>query len=309
MWRSYIGKSFKSQVELPDQIGMGSEHLATGPLKRYPAVEFSCAPLTKRSPSELRKLPPGSRSREDVTYALLSLPLEALNEPTSRPAAGRTPAGAQMRHDRTVQTRLLFVRHGESVHTVEGFIGGPRACRGLTGRGHEQARAVARGLAAELGDGRPAAVYSSTLRRAAETATTIAAVFGVPVEQDCRLCTWHVPDYADGLTHAELREHAVTGGGVFRPFERDNETWAELVVRGSRAVLDIAERHAGSIVVVVGHSETVEMSFHGLGLLPLYRSFDVAVAPASVTEWRTGEPPTAWPPPRWTLARFNQIMG
>jgi probable phosphoglycerate mutase len=55
-----------------------------------------------------------------------------------------------------------------------------------------------------------------------------------------------------------------------------------------------------------GHSETVEMSFHALGLLPLYRSFDLTVAPASVTEWQTTAAPTAWPPPRWTLTRFNQ---
>ncbi|MFI5912005.1 histidine phosphatase family protein [Dactylosporangium sp. NPDC051541] len=202
-------------------------------------------------------------------------------------------------------TRLLFVRHGESVHSVEGFVGGPRACRGLTERGREQARAVARRLASELDLTPPAAVYSSTLRRATETAAAIAAALGVRSEPDCRLCTWHVPDYADGLTHAELRAHGVAGGGVFRPFERDGETWAELVVRGSRAVLDIAERHEGATAVIIGHSETVEMSFHALGLLPLYRSFDLAVAPGSVTEWRTDGAPTAWPPPRWTLTRFN----
>jgi probable phosphoglycerate mutase len=207
-----------------------------------------------------------------------------------------------------VLTRLFFVRHGESVHTVEGFIGGPRTCRGLTDRGHEQAHAVARWLAAELRTSRPAAVYSSTLRRATEAAAAIAAALTVSSEQDCRLCTWHVPGYADGLTHAELREHAVGGGGVYRPFERDSETWAELIVRGSRAVLDIAERHEGSTAIIVGHSETVEMSFHALGLLPLYRSFDLAVAPGSVTEWQTDEAPTAWPPPRWTLTRFNQTV-
>lgn len=112
-----------------------------------------------------------------------------------------------------------------------------------------------------------------------------------------------MPDDADGPTHPELREHPVAGGGVCRPLQRDNETWADLVTRVSRAVLDIAERHAGSAVVIVGHCETVEMSFHALGLLPPCRSFDLAVAPASVTEWQTDEAPS----PRWTLTRFNQI--
>jgi hypothetical protein len=84
-------------------------------------------------------------------------------------------------------------------------------------------------------------------------------------------------------------QHAVVGGGIFRPFERGNETWAELVVCCSRAIVDIATRHQGRTVVIVGHSETVEISFHALGLLPLYRSFDLRVAPASVTEWQTDQ--------------------
>jgi probable phosphoglycerate mutase len=211
------------------------------------------------------------------------------------------------RHDRAVRTRLLFVRHGESVHTVEGFVGGPRTCRGLTDRGRDQARTLGLRLATELADAAPVSVYSSTLRRAVETATAISRALGVAPAQDCGLCTWHVPDYADGLPNADFHaQHGVPGGGVFRPFERDNETWAELVVRCSRTILDIAERHHGTTVVVVAHAETVEVSFHALGLLPLYRSFDLWVAPASVTEWRTDQHPTEWPPPRWTLTRFSE---
>ncbi|YCK32721.1 histidine phosphatase family protein [Actinomadura sp. ATCC 39365] len=59
-------------------------------------------------------------------------------------------------------------------------------------------------------------------------------------------------------------------------------------------------------VIVVGHAETVEISFNALGLLPVYRSFDLKVSPASVTEWVTDEEPAQWPPPRWTRVRFNE---
>jgi broad specificity phosphatase PhoE len=100
-------------------------------------------------------------------------------------------------------------------------------------------------------------------------------------------------------------EHALDGGGVFRPFEDGNETWAELVVRTSRAILDIAHRHRGGTVVLVGHAETVESSFHALAGQPLYRAFDTAVAPASITEWTTTDNPTGLPPARWTLRRFG----
>jgi probable phosphoglycerate mutase len=207
-----------------------------------------------------------------------------------------------------VWTRLLFVRHGESVHSVEGLVGGPRGCRGLTRLGHEQASRLGQRLAADLGCDVPMSVYSSALRRSIETAAVIAAAVGVTPIEDCRLCTWHVPGYADGQRVAEFQSrHAVAGGGVFRPFERDNETWAEMVVRTSRAIVDITDRHRGTTVIIAAHAETVEISFHALGMLALYRSFDLRVAPASITEWTTDQDPTGWPPPRWTLVRFNAI--
>ena len=35
-------------------------------------------------------------------------------------------------------TRLLLVRHGESVAQVEGIIGGPKGCKGLSDKGRDQ---------------------------------------------------------------------------------------------------------------------------------------------------------------------------
>ncbi|MFC7243884.1 histidine phosphatase family protein [Catellatospora aurea] len=64
---------------------------------------------------------------------------------------------------------------------------------------------------------------------------------------------------------------------MHRPFQRENESWAELVVRTGRAIIDIAYRHAGETVVLVGHSETVNSSFHVLGMQPLLRAFDTAL--------------------------------
>jgi len=207
-----------------------------------------------------------------------------------------------------MRTRLVFVRHGESVHSVRGTVGGPRGCRGLTEVGREQARRLAARLGTELGGDGPIGVYSSVLRRAVETAAPIAAALGTTAVEDCGLCTWHMPAHADGLPVARFQaEHSIEGGGVFRPFEAGNESWAEVVTRVGRAIMDIAHRHAGQTVVLVGHSETVNGSFHALAALPFYKSFDLAVAPASVTEWSTDEPPTAWPPARWTLRRFSEL--
>ncbi|GII85235.1 phosphoglycerate mutase [Sphaerisporangium siamense] len=205
-----------------------------------------------------------------------------------------------------MRTRIFFVRHGESIHAEQGVIGGPQGCQGLTARGRRQAARLGRWITEEIGDD-TASVHSSTLRRAVETAAAIAAVGGLPVSQDCGLCTWHTPPEADGLTHAEFaRRLGTEGGGVYRPFQVGNETWAEMVTRTSRAVVDLAHRHRGETLVIVGHAETVEISFNALGLLPVHRSFDLKVSPASMTEWVTDQDPTQWPPPRWTLSRFNQ---
>jgi broad specificity phosphatase PhoE len=166
---------------------------------------------------------------------------------------------------------------------------------------------VAARLAEDLGGDGPIAVYSSTLRRAIETAGAIGAAFGVEPTQDCGLCTWHSPAYADGMpTEQFLVEHGIEGGGVFRTFQEGNECWAELVVRNGKAIMDIAHRHRGETVVLVGHTETVNSAFDVLGAQPLYRAFDLSVAPASITEWVTDEDPTVLPPARWTLCRFGE---
>ncbi|GIG62643.1 phosphoglycerate mutase [Longispora fulva] len=202
---------------------------------------------------------------------------------------------------------MVLVRHGDSVHKAQRVVGGPRTCGGLTPLGHEQAARLASRIKGQAADWGRIAVYSSTLRRARETAAPISEQLGVPAATDCGLCTWHTPPYADGMPIAELRrDHSVDGGGVFRPFERDNETWAELVTRVSRTLVDIAARHRGGTVLIVGHAETVAASFGGLGLLGHYYPFEVAnVRNAAVTEWVTDDDPAQFPPARWTLVRFN----
>lgn len=202
-----------------------------------------------------------------------------------------------------MRTRILLVRHGDSAHKRDGIIGGPRGCQGLTEIGHQQAGR----LAERIGSG-IAAVYSSILPRAVQTAEPLAAQAGLPVVQDCRLCSWHAPSDVDGQRWVDYqRDHAVQGGGVFRPFERGNESWAELVLRTSQSILEIAERHRGQTTVIVGHGETVNAAFSTFGQLPLFRPFDTEVSPASITEWVTEEDPTGWPPSRWTLMRFNEV--
>jgi probable phosphoglycerate mutase len=102
-------------------------------------------------------------------------------------------------------TRILLVRHGDSVHKAEGVFGGPKGCRGLTGTGRVQAEALGARLGSTGTMTGPVSVYSSTIPRAVETAGVLADALGVPtVEQDCGLCSYHMPDWADGMRWDEI---------------------------------------------------------------------------------------------------------
>jgi broad specificity phosphatase PhoE len=130
--------------------------------------------------------------------------------------------------------RLLIVRHAQSEHHVLGLTGG-WTDTGLTDLGHEQARRLAARLAAELA-GAPIRLYTSELRRAAETAGHIAAALGVEPVPDPRLRE-HNNGAAAGLTHAEAvarfpDSYARSWDTDMRPFP-GAETWREFHARTS----------------------------------------------------------------------------
>ena len=74
--------------------------------------------------------------------------------------------------------RLYFVRHGQSEANVQRVISNREVPHPLTELGRQQAEALARSLAEVL----LAAIYSSPIMRAAQTAQIVATVKGLPVE-------------------------------------------------------------------------------------------------------------------------------
>lgn len=96
-------------------------------------------------------------------------------------------------------TRVLFVRHGQSVWNLEGRWQG-QADPPLTDLGRSQARSAARSL------GQVEAIWASDLQRAAETAAIISNELGVgPVVLDEGLRERDVGEWA-GLTRREIDE-------------------------------------------------------------------------------------------------------
>ncbi|NPA26302.1 MAG: histidine phosphatase family protein [Chloroflexi bacterium] len=151
-------------------------------------------------------------------------------------------------------TTLLLVRHGETDWNREGRYQG-QADPGLNARGRAQAQALAHRLRAA--GWRPQVIYTSPLRRAAETAAILNQAWQVPVRVDPRLMEIHQGAW-QGLTVDEI---ARRWPQLFEAWERTpwavrppgGETLAEVRDRVYAAIDDIVQRHPNDIVLVVAH--------------------------------------------------------
>jgi broad specificity phosphatase PhoE len=134
-------------------------------------------------------------------------------------------------------TTLLIVRHGETDWNADGRLQG-QTDRPLSELGRRQARQ----LAEELGEEKLAAIYSSDLARARETAEIVGERLALPVVLDADLRekdwgTW------EGLTAVE-RDRVEFAG-------ESTEAHQERILR---ALKRISERHPGDgRILVVTH--------------------------------------------------------
>ncbi len=200
-------------------------------------------------------------------------------------------------------TRLVLIRHGESVAQVERFLSGHDTCRGLSDRGRGQAGALRDRFVAS-GELRPVdTLYTSNLRRAVETAEILAPALDGPAPvAECDWCELRA-GAAEGLTWDELETHHPPPVDRDDPFCRwipGAETWAEFFVRAGARLRRVAHEHAGERVVVVGHGGIVGASFVALADASMRDGIALCheTRNTSITEWR-------WTGRRWRLVRFN----
>ena len=157
-------------------------------------------------------------------------------------------------------TRILAIRHGETTWNqdkrLQGHLDIP-----LNERGHWQAQRAADALRDEP----IAAVYSSDLSRAHQTASAIAAALGLEVLVRSDLRERHF-GALQGRTWAELELEEPAAALAWRTRVPDfapggGETLLQLRER-IRSVLDeIAARHRGEQIVVVAHGGVLDMVY------------------------------------------------
>jgi probable phosphoglycerate mutase len=159
---------------------------------------------------------------------------------------------------------LVLVRHAEP-HRVDATEHGGPADPPLTDRGRQQAAALAGWL---RGDD-IAAVLTSPLRHAVETAAPVAATHGHDLEvvddlaEYDRHSTTYIP--IEDLRGTDTPEwHAMRQGQLHEVADGDPAAFRQRVVDG---VESIVERHAGQRVVVVTHGGVINAYVgHVLGI-------------------------------------------
>src|SRR5690606_1990432 len=184
-------------------------------------------------------------------------------------------------------TRLCIVRHGETdwntARRIQGQIDIP-----LNDRGREQARAAAQGLAGETF----AAIYSSDLQRARDTAAAASAVLKLPVQLEAGLRERHYGEY-QGLTQDDIRarpDHA-------RYLQRDpafdfgnGESLAAFAERIKSTLNGLAQRHAGERILIFAHGGVLDIIYRVATHRPLETARDFPIPNAGLNWIAIGNP-------------------
>lgn len=157
--------------------------------------------------------------------------------------------------------RVYLVRHGETDWNAQ-----ERAQGQIDVPLNERGRAQARRVAEELKDVPVGAVYSSDLRRAADTAAEIAAVHGLEVRLDPDLREIHQGEW-QGLTNSEIAARwPDLWERRFSARRPGGECPREVLERALGALARVASAHPGEHVVVVSHGATIRwLVAHALG--------------------------------------------
>jgi probable phosphoglycerate mutase len=203
---------------------------------------------------------------------------------------------------------VLLVRHGEAHCNTGGYLASD-TCQGLTDGGRQQAACLARRLHREQQEGSPVTrLLSSPIRRARDTAETIAGGLGIDVVVESQL---RVPDLgpnADGCTFEELRRRwppdPAKPGKVLID---GGEAWSQYLARAHSCLGNVLAGHSGGRIVIVGHSETISavvsllVGVSTLGVLAISSSHTGITQLVAVEEY----PHVPVMAQRWALTKHN----
>ena len=181
-------------------------------------------------------------------------------------------------------TRLCLVRHGETAWNAERRIQG-QLDEPLSAVGHAQARAAANGLA---GEGF-AAIYSSDLARARQTAEAAAHLLRLPVALRAGLRERHYGVFQT-LTYGEMHSRYPQDYARFEAREIDfafpggGESLRRFSERVLRCAEEIAAHHEGGQALIFTHGGVLDILHRRASGRPLTAPRDFEI-PNAALNW------------------------
>lgn len=173
-------------------------------------------------------------------------------------------------------TRLCIVRHGETDWNVGKRIQGHTDIP-LSAIGHAQARAAGNALANEDF----AAIYSSDLTRARQTAEATARRVSVPLHVMPQLRERHYGSF-EGLTYTEIAARYPEAYARHKAREPlfappGGESLASLALRLDAIFAALVHRHAGETVAIFTHGGVLDILYRRATGQPLHTPRDFAI--------------------------------
>ena len=213
--------------------------------------------------------------------------------------------------DDALVARFLLVRHGESKVMVEGVVGGPKTCSGLSDRGRDQAERLGSRFAAGSENSIEIA-YISPLPRALETTEIVLSSASLNLEINIHpsLEEFKLGE-ADGLTWEEVRDRYDLGNfeqrDPFTPIIPGADSRAGFRHRVAEALSEIADLHRGSTIFIGCHGGVISAAMataFGLGVNQWHT--ELAPVVTSITELEILSSPVRGR--RWMCRRYNDSV-
>ncbi len=202
-------------------------------------------------------------------------------------------------------TRVILVRHGESVVSVQQVLGGMESCSGLSALGRRQTEAL-RDRWRHGGEPVVDALYSSAMPRALQTAEILnESLGGLPIQIDEDLEELR-PGEADGIRFDELEAHyghIDLRSRPDRPMTPTTETSMGFHHRAARALERVLAANVAKTVLVACHGGVVDVAFRHFLDLSRRGNFDLYTVNTSLTEFHVDD--TGQERGRWRLKRYN----
>ncbi|MEY4524454.1 MAG: hypothetical protein RIR27_1530 [Pseudomonadota bacterium] len=200
-------------------------------------------------------------------------------------------------------TKLCLIRHGETSWNTERRLQGHTDIP-LNTKGVLQARQMAQALKNTklFFD----VLYTSDLKRAADTANAIVELFGVEARVDSALRERHF-GALQGLTiqEAPLLQPVIWQAHITRDLEHDlegGESIAQFALRVQTALDKIQEQHSGKTILLVSHGGTLDMMYR-IASKQALTTERVASVPNASLNWITHRQGDGWSIEKWADTR------